>query len=254
MKRKTNCKEDKTNYTREFFGADISLGVDLIKQLSLNGYAGFHLNNILPGREPGSPSTTDLYDETTLLGLETNVNLFTLTLNFLFNSTNQPGNPSRGFGIDIRGSYFQQVNNDAYKFFKFKTDIRHYIHLFYNRILVVRASAELTDPLQGKSVPFYYLSELSEEISFRGFNRGRFRDFDLILGSLEYRYPVSNNFESILFTDVGQVSSDIFQNYNASNWEVSFGIGLRYVSIKGSVSKIELARSRDGFLFKLSLN
>ena len=247
-------KEDETNYTHEFFGADVSLGIDLFYRLNLRGYAGFHLNNILPGRESDESSTTDLYDEETLPGLGTNVNLFTIMFSFLSNSTNRPGNPSRGSEIEVGGSYFQQVNDDTYRFFRSTADVRHYVHLFYNRVLVIRAAAELTDPLRGKSVPFYYLSELSEDISFRGFERGRFRDFDLILGSLEYRYPISNNFESILFTDAGQVASDIFQNYNASNWEVTWGIGLRYVSMKGSVSKIELARSKDGYLFKLTLN
>ncbi len=247
-------KEDEADYTHEFFGADVSLGVDLFYRLSLRGYAGFHLNNILPGREPGESSITDLYDEATLPGLGTNVNLFTIMFSFLSNSTNRPGNPSRGFEIEVGGSYFQQVNDDTYSFFRSTADVRHYVHLFYDRVLVIRAAVELIDPLRGKSVPFYYLSELSEDISFRGFKRGRFRDFDLILGSLEYRYPISKNFESILFSDAGQVASDIFQNYNASNWEVTWGIGLRYVSMKGSVSKIELARSRDGYLFKLTLN
>jgi len=177
-----------------------------------------------------------------------------VTFSFLSNSTNRPGNPSEGFEIEVGGSYFQQVNDNNYSFFKSMVDMRHYFHLFYDRVLVIRAAAELTDPLSGKSVPFYYLSELSEEISFRGFKRGRFRDFDLILGSLEYRYPISKNFESIIFADAGQVASDIFKNYAASNWEITWGIGLRYVSLKGSVSKIELARSRDGYLFKLSLN
>jgi hypothetical protein len=247
-------KEDEADYTREFFGADVSLGVDLFYRLSLRVYTGFHLNNILPGRESEETSLTDLYNAATLPGLETNVNLFMITLSFLSSSTNRPGNPSQGYEIEVGGSYYQQANDDNYNFFKTTADVRHYIHLFYDRVLVIRAAAELTDPLSGKSVPFYYLSELSEDISFRGFERGRFRDFDLILGSLEYRYPISNNFESILFSDAGQVSSDIFQNYNASNWEVTWGIGLRYVSMKGSVSKIELARSRDGFLLKLTLN
>ena len=247
-------KEDEADYTREFFGADVSLGVDLFYRLSLRGYAGFHLNNILPGRESEETSLTDLYNSATLAGLETNVNLFTVTFSLLSSSTNRPGNPSQGFEFEVGGSYFQQVNDNSYSFFKSMVDMRHYVHLFYDRVLVIRAAAELTDPLRGKSVPFYYLSELSEDISFRGFERGRFRDFDLILGSLEYRYPISKNFESILFTDAGQVASDIFQNYNASNWEVTWGIGLRYVSMKGSVSKIELARSKDGYLFKLTLN
>ena len=247
-------KEDEADYTHEFFGADVSLGVDLFYRLSLRAYAGFHLNNILPGRESEETSITDLYDETTLPGLETNVNLFTTTVSFLFNSINRPGNPSAGFETKVGVSFFQQVNDDTYSFFRSTADVRHYVNLFYDRILVIRAAVELTDPLTGKSVPFYYLSELSEEISFRGFERGRFRDFDLILGSLEYRYPISKNFESMLFTDSGQVASDIFQNYSSSNWEVTWGIGLRYISKKGSVSKIELARSKDGFLFKLTLN
>jgi len=119
---------------------------------------------------------------------------------------------------------------------------------------MIRFASELTDPLPGKDVPFYYLSELGEGISFRGFERGRFRDFDLMMGSLEYRYPISSKLESILFTDAGQVSADIFSQYKSANWEFSIGAGIRYITSGGSVSKIELARSRDGYLVKITLN
>lgn len=247
-------KNAKSDYTREMFGADISLGIDLGQRFTLQGRAGFELNNILPGRDNDNPSITDIYNRSDLPGLDTQANLFTFSLGFYYGSLNRPAKPSRGYELNAVGQYFQQVNADDFYFLKLSGDFRYYIPLFYERVLMIRFGTELTEPLPGKEVPFYYLSELGEGISFRGFERGRFRDFDSVLGSLEYRYPISNKLESILFVDAGQVSADIFNAYNSSNWEFSIGTGVRYVTKGGSVSKIELARSRDGFLVKITLN
>ena len=247
-------KNAKSNYTRELFGPDISIGIDLGHRLTLQARTGFELNNILPGRDNDHPSLTDLYSGADLPGLDTQVNLFTFSLGFYYGSLNRPAKPSRGYEINAVGHYFQQINTGDFYFFKLSADFRYYIPLFHKRVLMIRLGTELTDPLPAKEVPFYYLSELGEGISFRGFERGRFRDFDLILGSLEYRYPISNKLESILFVDAGQVSADIFNEYSSSNWEFSIGTGLRYVTEGGSVSKIELARSRDGYLVKITLN
>jgi outer membrane protein insertion porin family len=169
-------------------------------------------------------------------------------------SRDRPGNPSKGLETEFVFSYFHQTNASKYRFTKIFADVRYYLHLFYGRTMMFRVRAESSDAVSNSMIPFYYLSELSEDISFRGFDRGRFRDRDLIMGTLEYRFPLSRSFEAALFMDSGQVSPDLLSEINLENWEIAGGIGLRYVTEKGSVSKIEFARSKDGYLLKITLN
>jgi hypothetical protein len=247
-------KDDKSTYTREFFGADISLGKNLFRFGALQLYTGFHLNNILPGRGSEYPSTTDIYTPEELPGLGERVDLVKFEIAFSSDSRNRQGNPTKGLESEFALSYFYQTNASKYRFTKFFGDIKYYLHLFYGRTVMFRIRAESSDAISGSMIPFYYLSELSEDISFRGFDRGRFRDRDLLMGSVEYRYPLSRNFEGALFLDTGQVFPDVFRKVDWGRWELAGGIGLRYVTEGGSVSKIELARSKDGFLLKITLN
>ena len=101
---------------------------------------------------------------------------------------------------------------------------------------------------------FQYLSELGEDIGFRGFDRGRFRDYDLVMGTIEFRYPIGNNFYAMLFTDAGQVASNIFKELNQGHLQISYGGGFRLVSVFGNVTKLEIGTSKDGILVKFTWN
>jgi outer membrane protein assembly factor BamA len=247
-------KEDRTNYTREGVAAKIALGVNIAKYTSFETLLGFELNNILPGRSTSSPSTDEIYESETLPGLDSEVKLAKIEFKLLYLSINRPGNPLSGFDARAKFGYFQQISDDQFKFFKYYFDVEQYIHLFYQRVLMLRIAAEFTEPLSGKQVPFYHLSELSEDRSFRGLNRGRFRDWDMIMGTAEFRYPLSRSLEAMIFADAGQVSSNIFENFASKNLEVSYGGGLRFISGGGGVTKLEMGKSKDGFLVKFTLN
>jgi len=247
-------KEDRTNYTRERVAANVALGFYLNKKTTLETFVGFELNNILAGKNKNYPSTDEIYDNETLAGLDTKVKLSNLEFKFSYDSRNRIGNPSSGWEIRTATSFFQQIEGKQYGFSKFYLDVSHYIHLFYNRILKLRMGSEITEPFPDKEIPFYYLSELGEDISFRGFDRGRFRDNDLILGTAEFRFPVSRMLEGMFFSDVGKVAHNLFRDFTFRNLQITFGGGLRLVSPDGSVTKLEIGKSQDGFLVKFTLN
>ncbi len=247
-------KEDRTNYTRERIAANIALGLYLSSKTTLETFVGFELNNILPGKNKNYPSTDEIYDNETLPGLDTKVKLSNLEFKFAYDSRNRIGNPSSGWEIQTATGFFQQIAGNQYGFSKFYLDVSRYIHLFYNRILKLRIGSEITEPFPDKEIPFYYLSKLGEDISFRGFDRGRFRDNDLILGTAEFRFPVSRNLEGMFFSDVGEVARNLFRDFTFKNLQITFGGGLRFVSPEGSVTKLEIGKSQDGFLVKFTLN
>ena len=178
---------------------DIAVGAQLIKKMTFEIFVGFDLNNVLPGKNTKIPSTTDVYDGS-LPGLETEVKLSKVDFTLGYDSRNRFGDPSAGFKAVALVSVCSQMGDNQYGFTKYHLDGATYFNLFYNRILMLRLAGEITEPFSNRQVPFYHLSELGEDIGFRGFDRGRFRDYDLVMGTIEFRYPIGSNFYAMIFT------------------------------------------------------
>jgi outer membrane translocation and assembly module TamA len=95
---------------------------------------------------------------------------------------------------------------------------------------------------------------LGRRETIRGFTRGRFRDNDMLLASLEYRYPIWHYFDAVLFVDAGQVSPDIAETFALDRFEFGFGGGIRVRTNRGLILKLEIGFSRDRTRFYGVLN
>ena len=174
------------------------------------------------------------------------VSLSRFNLAFHYDGKNHPGRPTAGMELLASGAVYNDFREDDFRFWKASLDFSQYVRLFHDRILVIRLKGELTEPFSNKNIPFYYLSELGSRETVRGFRRGRFRDRDMILGSLEYRYPIWHLFDALLFIDAGKVSKDIFAHPLTKELHWGYGGGIRIWGDKGMIAKIEIAKSRDG--------
>ena len=105
-----------------------------------------------------------------------------------------------------------------------------------------------------KKIPFYYLSELGEQETIHGFTRGRFRDKDLILGSIEYRYPIWRAIDAGFFIDVGQVSENIFENFSRNDFHTGFGCSLSFWGHNRTIAQLTMGKSREITRYYLSVN
>ena len=120
---------------------------------------------------------------------------------------------------------------------------------------MLRIAGEFTEPVSSRDIPFYNLSELGRNGTIRGFERGRFRDRDMVLGSLEYRYPIwFKGIDALLFIDAGKVSPDIINDNSGNNFNISYGTGIRFWGPEGLVSKLEIGWSDDGMRIHFGLN
>lgn len=247
-------KADRSNYAHEMAVGEGMVSLRLNQKSELKSNFGLEVNNILPGKDEDDPSLSDIYNSNLLSGLDTQIRLAKFILEINYDTKNRSGNPSSGFNAIFASGVYRQIDDDEFGFWKFNIDVIHYFHLFYQRVLVLRFASELSRPFPNREVPFFHLSELGPEETIRGFKRGRFHDLDYILGSAEYRYPVSKNIDALLFVDAGQVSSDILEKYTNNHLEVSFGGGFRVWGNDGLKTKLEIGKSKDGYRIIFSLN
>ena len=243
------------NFAHEQTTAEVTYGKKIGDRNDLSVIFGFNVNNILEGRGKESPPISECTCKEDLSGLGENVKLIRLELAAHHDSKNRPGNPSGGIEAQAATGFYSQVGDDKFGFWKSSFDVKHFINLYYDRILMLRIAGEITEPVSSKEIPFYYLSELGRTGTIRGFERGRFRDRDMILGTLEYRYPVwIRGIDALFFIDAGKVSPNIFNDNSGNEFNVSYGTGFRIWSKEGLVSKLEIGWSDDGMRITFGLN
>lgn len=251
----TSIKTNKSNYTHKQAILELALGFKISETLKAHTQIGYEANKIQEGRNRNLPSATDpnLYIEETIPGLMERINLGKLSLTLHYDGKNHPGRPTAGSELIVSGSVFNELGGNAFGFWKASVNASHYINLFYNRILVFRLAGEFSQALPNKRIPFYHLSEIGRRETIRGFDRGRYRANDMILGSFEYRYPIWTYLDALLFLDAGQVSEDIFNDFSIQDFHVGYGGGLRVWGEKSMIARFEVGKSKDGFRFYFAL-
>ncbi len=252
-------QREESNFAHEQVAVEASFGTGFSERISLDAILGFELNDISEGKDKSIPSTTEVGHGGTaptenLPGLEEQVRMGRLQIGLRYDSRNRLGNHSNGNEASLTAGLFQDFDDDQFSFWRISADLTHYLHLFYNRTLALRLAGEINEPLSDGDIPFYYLSELGRQETIRGFSRGRFRDQDMVLASLEYRYPIWHVVDTMLFVDVGQVAHDIFNDLSQDNFEFGYGGGFRVWGDEGLISTFLIGKSRDGFRFYFTLN
>lgn len=242
-------EDDRTSYLLEQTSVFWRVGVRILPNLDLSGSVLYEFNNIFDGVDKEDPGIREVFSLGDLPGLENRVRMLHSRAELRYDSRDIPGAARSGREILLGGGYGIQAGGDTYGFYKLNADIRQYVHLFFNRRLVFRVAGEITRRLPQRIVPFYHLSELGRSETIRGYRRGRFRDLDMVLCSVEYHYPIWSRFDinldAFLFFDAGQVSSDILTRIGAGESHTGYGFGFRAWKTAEELGRLMLGFSRE---------
>ncbi len=242
-------EDDETSFGHKRALAELTVGRQLRERLRTELSVGYEHNIIRQGRGD-SISITDVLTENELPGLEEESSMARIELSFQYDGKNRAFRPSAGVEAELHGGVTTELKDNDFGFSTIGGDIRKYVHIRNDRILVFRLAATFVDPVSDRQVPFYSLSELGRTNTIRGFRRGRFRDRDMVLGSIEYRYPVWRAMDALFFVDAGQVSNSI----DTDDLQFTFGGGFRVWGKKGTFLRLEIGVSDDGVRFHFFLN
>ncbi|UCG51576.1 MAG: BamA/TamA family outer membrane protein [Candidatus Latescibacterota bacterium] len=247
-------KEDETNYLRKQARGAIALGTWSGSHTEVGLALGYEHNIVGRGGDDRTTSTTDSFSEETLPGLEEESSMGRAQFGLRHDTTNRRVRPSSGVEANVVAGIHGELVDEDFGFTEVSADARVYFHWFRDRIFVFRLAGRFADPLGGREVPFYHLSALGRFETIRGFTRGRFRDRDMVLGSIEYRYPVRRKVDALLFVDTGQVAGDMFRDFTADHLRWTFGGGFRAWHRRGTLLRLEIGFSDDGFRIHFGLN
>jgi hypothetical protein len=222
-------------------------GLRLTPLLSVGGRVERLTPRLRRGAAPGIPAVQDLFLEEQVAGLgeQPDFNRYELFADLNFREPR--GNPRRGGRYLLTLAAFDDRDLARYSFRRFELDLQQYVPLLNERrVIALRALASSSDAGLGQSVPFYLMRTLGGPDDLRGFRLHRFRDANLLLLQLEYRWEVMTAIDAAIFADAGQVAPR-FGEISMRRFEKDYGFGVRFGSANGVFLRVEGAfGSRDG--------
>jgi outer membrane protein assembly factor BamA len=245
-------KQDRSNFRMEDTSFIGTVGVRWQRWFSTGFRGGIITTNTGPGTDGLYPSIERVFTTANTPGLEIQPDFYQFGAFAQVDYRDEPGNPRSGGNYVLAWNYFGDRNKSLYAFRRHEAEIQQYIPFFNRRrVIAFRARTSLTDTSPGHGVPFYMQQTLGGSEDLRGFREFRFRDRNLVVYNLEYRWEVFSGMDMALFGDAGKVFPDR-SDFSLSNLEGAYGIGLRFNQAKAVFLRIDIGRSREGtrFFFK----
>ena len=161
-------------------------------------------------------------------------------------SRTSPGYTQRGGLARVSFTDYRQVNGTGAGFQRADGELQAFIPLRAERqVIALRASAATTMADGDNQVPFYLLPELGGHSALRGYSSWRFRDRARLLLSGEYRWSAGPLVDMSLFADAGQVAPRL-GDLSRRDLHTSYGVGFSIHTPSATVTRLEVARSREG--------
>jgi len=102
------------------------------------------------------------------------------------------------------------------------------------------------------ALPFYRLVESDGPLRFAGYPSHRFRDQQLLLGRIEYRWELWRSIRAVALYELGEVAPEASAfTARAARW--AYGGGLRYGLSEGAALRLEAAKSAEGIQATLTM-
>jgi hypothetical protein len=144
--------------------------------------------------------------------------------------------------------YGQDLGDREFAYHRLSAEWRQFApipFLAFDRRLAFRARYEKTHPPTGDQVPFYEIATLGGPDDLRGYGADRFRDEGYLLFNVEYRYPVWDLLDAVVFFDTGQVFQD-YDEIDPADFHSNVGAGLRVYGRSSVAGRLEVAYSPEG--------
>jgi outer membrane protein assembly factor BamA len=163
--------------------------------------------------------------------------------------------PSRGAHgrVDLRHVAGLRSNDPDY--YQWRLEGRAYLPVFAKRrVIAVRGVYAGVDPINGTTtiMPFYRLAQSEGASRFAGYASERFRDRQLMLARIEYRWAILYRMSAVALYELGEVAPRT-GSFSLSGAHSSYGGGLRLGLSDEATLRCEVANSVEGLHAALTL-
>jgi hypothetical protein len=144
---------------------------------------------------------------------------------------------------------YRQQNDGPFSFQRADYVARQQLPILHgNWVIDLSARASTTNADAFNEVPFFLMPDLGGGSDLRGYGNYRFRDQHSLMATAELRWYVQEYVDMAIFYDAGKVARRT-SDLDFDGMKSDVGIGLRFVSPRSTVLRIELARGSEGMRF-----
>lgn len=206
---------------------DASLAYHLTKPLSIALIAGTNIATTGNSIRDGYPSVSTTFAPDITSGFQKWVSYFTAAFDIAYDTRDNKILTETGGLIRASFKRFQNADSGSYSFNRYNFDARHSLRLWRPRSVLTIHTGWVFNQSTGKNqIPFWQLAILDASTPLRGFSRGRFADKDSAIFNAEYRFPLWEAFDGVVFYDTGRVFHTP-SDFSFNNFKYSVGGGLR---------------------------
>ena len=242
-----SAESSRSNYRLD--GNDIGAGLSwkAASGVRIGGDVSYLTPRVTEGTDSRYATTQSTFSESDVPGLSDLPDFVRNDLWITYDWRDSDTHPRRGGMYQATVSQFLGAGSDQYDFRRVDVSVQQIVPLpdRYRRI-ELRAAAALTDAAGG-DVPFIYQPSLGGAHTMRGFVGSRFRDRNAVWATAEYQWEAWWALDTVFFVDAGQVAAHR-SGLALNNFDISYGIGFRLHGNGRFIARLDLARSREGFL------
>jgi hypothetical protein len=239
-----SSKDAKSFFSYTPWGGGGRLDFDLSQHLTVGG--GVNYIDIETGSGSTGPSIEERFSPATAPGLELDkFKYVNSTAKAVFDWRSRLGYAGSGGLYRVQFDDFYEKDNDQYAYRSLEAEVLQLIPLMRaNWVIALRGLTTFTDIDDTESVPYFMLPSLGGGKTLRGYPDFRFRDRNRLVMNAELRWTPARFLDMAVFYDTGKVAArkgDI----NFEDLEDSYGIGMRFIGLKGYAFRVEVAHSRE---------
>lgn len=197
----------------------------------------------------------DDLDERIPLSLLGNSKLFSVGNRWVFNYKNGRKRTLNGTQYVVGGNWTQSTETHSLSFIEYYGEIHHFVPVSIlpeTRRLGLKMQLHKQENLASRSIPFYELNSLGGTHNLRGFPSNRFRAQGTLQLTAEYRYPIWDFLDMVVFVDEGQPFNK-YSDLSFGDFRSSYGFGFHLLSDNGLAFRSEFAYSNEGGRFIISI-
>ena len=160
-----------------------------------------------------------------------------VTLMRVFDSRDNVFAPSEGARYSLSAE-FAGLGGD-FNFNKYTLEGRKYFKVGPNHVIAARLTAGYADGNISDANRF----EVGGADTLRGYEDEQYKGDKMLAGSVEYRFPVINKIQGVVFTDIGNAWTG--GGYKLDDLKGSVGVGIRMTTPIGPI-RIDFAKGEEG--------
>jgi outer membrane protein assembly factor BamA len=235
-------RNEELSYASEFGSIEVNYQQQINSWIETRVYAGYRDRTIKTSRYKND---ADEQIPSVLLG---NTKLFSVGSQWTFNHKNGRKRTLSGTQYVVGGNWTQSTETYSLGFLEYYGEIHHFLPvpiLPKTRRLGVKLQLHKQENMASRSIPFYELNSLGGTHDLRGFPSNRFRAQGTLQLTAEYRYPIWDFLDMVIFVDEGQPFNR-YGDLSLDGFRSSYGFGFHLLSDNGLAFRSEFAFSNEG--------